>query len=76
MMVYNYKYVMLFSSTSVNKISLSQLEVIMKTLHTRILNALPFIMHLDMFAMFTKGRVKISILHSLALLISPVVHAE
>lgn len=76
MMVYNYKYVMLFTSVSVNKLSLSQLDLIMKTLHIMILNALPFIMQLDMFVMFTKEGVKISTLQSLGLLISPVAHAE
>lgn len=76
MMVYSYKYVMLFTSVSVNKLSLSQLDLIMKTLHIMILNALPFIMQLDMFVMFTKEGVKISTLQSLGLLISPAAHAE
>lgn len=41
-----------------------------------ILNALAFIMHLDVLAMLTKGGVKISTFCSLELLISPAAHAE
>ena len=50
-----YKYVALLTLISVNKLSISQLEVIMETLHIMILNALPFMMHLDKFVMITKG---------------------
>lgn len=45
----------LLTLISVNRLSISQLEVMMETLHLMILNGLPFMMHLDTFVMTTKG---------------------
>jgi len=66
----------------VNRLSTSQLEVIMETLQIMILNALPFMMHLDMFVMITKeeGKKFRNCLHSRGVnsmqYIRPVVHTE
>lgn len=63
--VNTYKYMALLTLISVNGLSISQLEIIMETLHAMKLNTLPFMMHLGMFAMIRKEkRKKSNYLHS------------
>lgn len=77
--VNTYKYVVLLTLISVNGLSISQLEIIMETLHAMKLNTLPFMMHLGMFAMIRKEKRKnltIFTAGSYIAYIRPVVHTE